>query len=663
LTSEMNVLVEAFRAGGYTYSLRTDWIRQIVEEKICGRFAVDEEDFVIIWDAYDKQFTALLQKIFSEASKGTESIDSKQIPAMLERLNFEPMPGAISEMVLEVKSPSLGASGDQLIDYSGFVEIYENLATRAGLTRKEHQRLKKSFECCDPDSTGFIEAAQIKRRLRWHDRIIRPFAILVGDDIVESLIKEIIAQVAESRMTLDVEVWRSAVKSGVWRNSSDGSVPLCAFLLVCRMLHDQIFGALQVASARVGIRSFGDITIKSIMLVFDEIGSVSPSLLKLLEECGLRGKLAISFDEVYTLLLKVREKECFTRAERDEISALFEHLLTKVKDLEVGALEPRTICSSEASRALRFLCYCPSQYRFYCFMEKYGRSRSGSLGISEFTQLVSDYRFENIGMARDSFRVCTKHHTKWTEIPVAELGKLLHKVGHAASNEHLDILKESARVKNGKIDWREFLRLEVLFRSNMKETLKQNLGFTDLEFALLRDEFQSKDPKNTGSIMFQAFGDIVRKRFPAACLDECRKLVEMSDFDNNKKTEFKEYVWIMRRLRDHSDKRTMSEALKVQKELGYSEDEVHELRDLFKMSDTDMSGSIDFQELKHIFSDLVDVCGEAMFELKAMMCEVDANFDGVLNFWEFTRLMRIVQDRNWRNINGIAEGITRTISR
>ena len=62
-----------------------------------------------------------------------------------------------------------------------------------------------------------------------------------------------------------------------------------------------------------------------------------------------------------------------------------------------------------------------------------------------------------------------------------------------------------------------------------------------------------------------------------------------------------------------------------------------ELRDAFRVFDTDNSGSIDKKELKRLMKKLGQALSEA--ELDAMMDEVDTNGDGEISFEEFKELM------------------------
>jgi calmodulin len=70
-----------------------------------------------------------------------------------------------------------------------------------------------------------------------------------------------------------------------------------------------------------------------------------------------------------------------------------------------------------------------------------------------------------------------------------------------------------------------------------------------------------------------------------------------------------------------------------------------ELRDAFRVFDTDNSGSIDRKELKRLMKKLGQALSDA--ELDAMMDEVDTNGDGQISFEEFKDLMVSLSWRCW----------------
>merc|ERR1719163_2374000 len=108
----------------------------------------------------------------------------------------------------------------------------------------------------------------------------------------------------------------------------------------------------------------------------------------------------------------------------------------------------------------------------------------------------------------------------------------------------------------------------------------------------------------------------------------------------------------MRRLLDRDSKEAMIRANQLRKELGYTKKHVQELRELFKLTDTDLSGNVDISELSVLFSGLVDMSGTAERDLKRFVEDMNtgAEEEPSLDFFQFLRLMKTLEDRNWRNI-------------
>merc|ERR1712083_632 len=193
------------------------------------------------------------------------------------------------------------------------------------------------------------------------------------------------------------------------------------------------------------------------------------------------------------------------------------------------------------------------------------------------------------------------------------------------------------------------------YRQILRPQLERNLGFSDEAKDDHWARFEKELQQGNDFLLFKGLSKIVSKLFPSMNLDDIRILVLDTDKTGDGKVGFKEYLWIIRRLLERQERATVEMARNLaRKELGYSKDEVRQIRDLFNLTDKDLSGSVDFNELQAIFKNLVPMCAEAVSELSGFMQEADKNSDGVLDFWEFLPLMRMVQDKNWRNINGVS---------
>jgi Ca2+-binding EF-hand superfamily protein len=336
---------------------------------------------------------------------------------------------------------------------------------------------------------------------------------------------------------------------------------------------------------------------------------------------------------------------------------LYNLFTTKLPDVQKDP--SGLVATCEIQRILRWLGYCPSQHRFYDFMDQYFSEDTDHLDLTEFIKLVADYRYANIGMARPKFLTLLPQGDKfksiWKNVSIEELEELLCMCGHRCATDDVNTMVAASRQVDGCITWQEFLRLEGLYRSNLRDVLKNNQGFTPKESSSMANRFSKYTVKNAKHILFTGFEKLAKDIIPQIVIDaSVRELVKESDFTCNNKMEFAEFLWIMRRLCDRDTKATMSRAKRLREELGYHRSQIQDLRELFNAVDLNLSGTVDMAELKVLFSGLVDLNEAAEDDLNKFIRQVGPTSPGDLDFFEFLMLMKKLENINWRNIVGNA---------
>merc|ERR1711920_355357 len=131
-------------------------------------------------------------------------------------------------------------------------------------------------------------------------------------------------------------------------------------------------------------------------------------------------------------------------------------------------------------------------------------------------------------------------------------------------------------------------------------------------------------------------------------MGEVRSALADADANGDRKIDYEEFVEVMRIIREDNLRQEFASMMQSMDGLGFSRAELKELRDLFNMTDADKSGDVDFDELKSIVSHIVPLCSDAVLELRTFVMNVDDG-DLALNFVEFAKLMKMLQDKNWRN--------------
>lgn len=279
-----------------------------------------------------------------------------------------------------------------------------------------------------------------------------------------------------------------------------------------------------------------------------------------------------------------------------------------------------------------------------------------------FIKVLADWRWGNLGKCRPVFQEKGVEFSKWTKAPINRLKELLTNAGHQPSEEDLAEVERQANTVQGMIDWREFLRLEKVFRQTILEMFKENLGFTHEQKTKLELDFRAC-ANEVAEISGKHLIDIVIKRFPDLAqlqgqelVTDLRDLVQQStsQSQSGKGISMKGYLWIMRRVTDRKVNSLLRQQQLLRNKLNFSKEEVSQFREVFNIADEDHSGSICFKELRSLFSQMVPLLGDAVFELSKLFAQVDDNGDAELDFHEFLRLMRMLLDHNWRNVVGVA---------
>jgi len=452
-----------------------------------------------------------------------------------------------------------------------------------------------------------------------------------------------------------------------------------AFLLACRMIHEEVVQNLREALLRLGLlpdtvtSSHGRIAIKDLPLVFWELGAVSADLDGAIEECvaacDLQGHAELSFGELYSVLWNFCVSDGFTNAETQDIARGFNRFLEeRAHGKSENAMDELDV--KDMAPILRSLGYLPSQYRLYNILESNDLESATSVDLDYFTKFIGTYRWDNLGVARRRFLSGDTSKSPGItlaekRVPLSELGELLSLAGHSTLSEKIaGRIADGAGGIDSTVCYQQFLGLEAQYRRQLADELRDNFSFTPDEIAYhlarFRRQVLNKDAESLAQpyIVFPGFWKIVSEHFPEMkCDTKLRVLVEQSDENGNGKIEVDEYAWIMRRLIDDQEIESLAEARSLREKLRYSKSEIQQIREIFELVDDDASGDCDFTEVVAMFNRFMDLTSlEAQNELKKFWGEMDLNEDGRLDFWEFLRFMRHVQDKNWRNIKSILRG-------
>ncbi|PIA15017.1 calmodulin [Coemansia reversa NRRL 1564] len=145
---------------------------------------------------------------------------------------------------------------------------------------------------------------------------------------------------------------------------------------------------------------------------------------------------------------------------------------------------------------------------------------------------------------------------------------------------------------------------------------KQQLSETEKRRIEYKEAFELFDTDGSGAISHKEMGELMRKMGHNPTKQEIQDMINEVDADNNGEIDFEEFVAMMELQRVTTDA---------------------ELREAFKVFDTDGDGTISIDELGQVMKSL----GEELTpnELHAMFAEADKDGNYRIDFYEFKSMM------------------------
>jgi len=642
-------LAEALLILGHPYPA-SEWLANIAETKCQGRQSLDEEDAHLVIGTYEARLEEHLKTLFCNAAGSSHCLNSEDLPDLLKEAGVPLMVGAAEELLAVDAMPT--------VDWASFLCIYQDLCSRAGLTRAEHERMREIFEVLEEN--GMLSKDSLVKALQWRDSLTN----LAGGPDTAIKIASVALQTFErvGCVSLDMDAWLAHIpKRTVSKEASTmkgSTVPQPAdvssvmvngsvFLAAARVFHEQIACGLFAALRKLNlITKMSDVVPKKSMIqTIEEVGHVAvlqEDVDAFLHKMGIQEQQEhMSFHEVYAFIFHYTLQDGITELMNNDVDIIFQEFdLNESGLIEAGELGP----------VIRSFGYRPTQYRLYDFAEEIGLTEDTKLGRGELARIIAKYRRITMQAVRKAFS-----GTEDKKVKVSKLFDMLCVAGYTPTLTEIESLEEMCGGREAAIDFLQFKVVELAHRRNVQRSMKINHGFTESELEKHKHRFTRGDPNQSGTITQKALREILAKLFPDTGFDKQRnvriaQIVKECDLDGNGIFDYDEYIELMNKVTQEMDRDMLIKALRLKKELGYTADEVKQFRDLFNMCDEDMSGDIDFDELNVIFSNLIPMDLEAKAELHQLVKDVDDG-DGHLDFWEFLRFMHKVQKENWRNIN------------
>jgi len=639
-------LAEAFFLLDYAYPERPMLIES---HRHCGgRQSLDCDDFAAIVWKFEELLRAKLMKVFDEHSIGGDHT----FPAsLLQRVLFQAgapmMPGAADDFLDGVVDENNEAIAD--IDYMMFERFFEEAMSRACLSENEHDRLNTMYAKVE-DDRGTVSEQELVDLLSWGDVIEQ---LVGGPEFLQRLAAEAVRRSQAGTIDLDLKGWIDAMEQPPSPTAAGGNraAPRAtggAFLAASRVLHEKLLRKLQATmiDLKMPIGQGSRIRPAELIPLVEELGfynAVDDSVYGYLKMCGMESLDQLSFDQVYRLVFRFVCSSGLTEEEVAEIARAFRKF-----DVDCSG----TLEISELAQTIRWLGYQPSEYRIYAFVEEAGLSESTVLTLDQFIDIVSTFMRGSLHAVRKSFKGSS-------EVRLKDLGDLLGLVGYESTSAEVERLQHKAGGDPLRIlDFAEFKRLERIHRKAIKAFMDENQGCTQFQMERNRRFFNEHAERSLTDgqeyISPKGMRYLLSSLFPDTALERQRhlriaQLVREADSDGNGLFDWEEFTWLMRKVSEVLDRETLHRGLQLKKELGFTQEEAKQFRDLFSIADEDWSGKISFDELCKLFGNLVSMDEDAKSEIRERWIAIQPG-GGDLDFWDFLTLMSKIQEENWRSI-------------
>jgi len=329
----------------------------------------------------------------------------------------------------------------------------------------------------------------------------------------------------------------------------------------------------------------------------------------------------------------------------------------------------------------------PATYeRLHELQEEFDSDGSGELDLDEVFRLVSRYREKEVQMVRKAFDRLTgmpspisrkvtgitssnpkkrgarmRSSDNITEqesrtIPVSELRNVVSALGYWPSKEQ-EVALTSSLDEGSELSFWQVMGLMERFRAVSRDEFQQNQGFTKPQLEGLQKKFGTYDSNGDGHIKHSEVANLLLELYPdAGCSVTARAQVEeLLKIGGVKETgylDFAGYTRIMRAFQDRQDLLKLQKEQETMSELNFSRHEVIELRQVFGMFDADTSGSMSIDELASMVSVIVpDVKGGILEDLKQILLDLDEDGNRTLDFIEFLKVVKLLQEKDWHGFN------------
>ncbi|CAE7204011.1 unnamed protein product [Symbiodinium microadriaticum] len=550
------------------------------------------------------------------------TIDAGQLEHLLNRIGQPVRRFVLDELVNEVNGDGCGH-----VDFDGFLKVRHLIKKREGFAARELDLFSQVFEHFDREKTGFISQEEFANALAWLG-FPDSFAEIHGErkdgKLSENEFLRCLSKVHSHETALVEKFFES-------RDALGGRSTVNKQLHSGEELVTLIHGLGYSPSPQAVLNAMT----QTGLLVDCSLEAASA-------QAFLRSvPLNIGVDEVCRLLSSLRSCDGFADSEMRNLREAFRFYAKGKKD----AIWAPTVC-----KALRWLGHPLPLDDVLRLIGEVDVDATDMLDFKMFVKVTRKCKEKEQRRATEMFRCLDVDHVGFLDD--SEQCQALESLG--CLDENGQPPPRSAGERNS-VDLSTFLNIIERFKMSSRATSHKYQGYGFQEVAELRKIFHHSGRNGNGTMSRSQLARVVEQLFPRlAHTMEFRPvlthLFDTADKDHNGSLDFLEFVSMIRQISDHENEVQFELQKEAIEDLGFSQAEANQFRELFMTTDEAGSHTLSLDQIREMLShsfQLSDVRVEQLCVFFGHVVRPYHPVDGGAGFIEFLHIMRKVAQAGW----------------
>lgn len=663
-----DVLQEILEGLGYMMC-QEEAVRKIADE-VSVYYELDFNDFckfVESFARYEREQFKIVFDTFDEDHSGT--LTRSELRNLMVSLGFTPLRAMVNEALELVDEDKSGK-----LDFEEVVLLLTLYRSNEGFVREEVKAIKSLFEKQAGDK-GQISPGELP------DFLVRYYGPR-GFHLANNLGKKLM----EKTKTDDSE------------NAAPGGLGLQEALMWARLYREKEFDVFRAKFRKYDTDDSGSIDMKELQSLLQDLGfsMTQPTINEVLCEAedqaqgpmddsppmsplmrkdtkSIKGDEKLDFDEFVNLMVMLRDRSGFSKAEVAELRYAFD----RFEESGDGELD-----SMELSDLMRYLGHVTKVADVQRLLAEVDINKNGTLEFREYLCLMRLFRQEEM---REITKIFEQFKDKQTgKVPAKSHTVAMDAMGYTVPEEEVEVLPHN----HPDLDFDTFVEKVGDCRQRRVKKLRRRAGFTEIECNRFQELFDKYDADKSGiiepaeaSALLSGLGfSMAAKEDREAMLQTLGKareaadeagIEDIGDAKSNKVT-FWVLVQLLRVLYNRDDRRVLDRQERAIEQTKFSVAEVDQFREVFhtwylqdrmfcqESSFTNPAKvSISEGDIRELSKDCirrllkslnVTLNGE---DRKKLDEKLDSfGNDGKTDFADFLRLMRWMLDINFGDISG-----------